>query len=168
MSTLNHLAAADRALVDAAVAQDLDLAAAGLEARDVAGQPLPVLLLFAIGGPAENGLHVDARHAAAPSSIQRRTVPNGTGDYRILHALAATHGFVLQASAAPKGGTIITAMLAAQAAKGDLAELVADAMADDRICGNESDRITRGVMQVIVRLLEVSQHAEAAAERGGV
>ncbi|MRI41712.1 hypothetical protein D5301_05575 [Stenotrophomonas sp. MH181796] len=91
-----------------------------------------------------------------------------TGDYRILHALAATHGFVLQASTAPKGGTIITAMLAAQAAKGDLAELVADAMADDRISGNESDRITRGVMQVIVKLLEVSQHAEAAAERGGV
>jgi hypothetical protein len=91
-----------------------------------------------------------------------------TGDYRILHALAATHGFVLQASTAPKGGTIITAMLAAQAAKGDLAELVADAMADDRISGNESDRIARGVMQVIVKLLEVSQHAEAAAERGGV
>lgn len=90
-----------------------------------------------------------------------------TGDYRILHALAATHGFVLQASTAPKGGTIITAMLAAQAAKGDLAELVADAMADDRISSNESDRITRGVMQVIVKLLEVSQHAEAAAERGG-
>lgn len=91
-----------------------------------------------------------------------------SGDFRILHALAATHGFVVQKVDAPQAGSITSAMLAAVAAKGDLAELVAQAMADNRITGNESDNISRGVMHVIAALVQVSQHAEAASERGGV
>ncbi|MCO7469488.1 phage regulatory CII family protein [Stenotrophomonas maltophilia] len=91
-----------------------------------------------------------------------------TGDYRILHALAATHGFMAQPVQAPEAGSIISAMLAAAAAKGDLAETIAQAMVDNRITGNESDRVSRDVMRVIAALVQVSQHAEAAAERGGV
>jgi len=91
-----------------------------------------------------------------------------TGDYRILHALAATHGFMAQPVKAPEAGSIISAMLAAAAAKGDLAETIAQAMADNRITGNESDQVSRDVMRVIAALVQVSQHAEAAAERGGV
>lgn len=90
-----------------------------------------------------------------------------SGDYRILHALAASHGFVVQRVEAPVSGSVITALLAAAAAKGDLAEVVAKSMEDNRISANESDRISRGVMQVIAALVQVSQHAEAAAERGG-
>lgn len=95
------------------------------------------------------------------------TLMGKSGDYRILHALAANHGFVIQRVEAPVSGSVITALLAAAAAKGELAEVVAKSMEDSRISANESDRISRGVMQVIAALVQVSQHAEAAAERGG-
>ncbi len=91
-----------------------------------------------------------------------------TADYRILHALCAEHGFIAQRVDAPESGTLITALLAAAAAKGDLAELVSEAMADNRITPNEADAIARACQQVMAALVQVSQHAEAAAERGGV
>ncbi|PJL44724.1 phage regulatory CII family protein [Stenotrophomonas maltophilia] len=91
-----------------------------------------------------------------------------TGDFRILHALCAEHGFIAQRVDAPESGTLITALLAAAAAKGDLAELVSEAMADNRISPNEADAIARACQQVMAALVQVSQHAEAAAERGGV
>ncbi|HEP1207020.1 TPA: phage regulatory CII family protein [Stenotrophomonas maltophilia] len=91
-----------------------------------------------------------------------------TGDYRILHALCAEHGFIAQRVDAPESGSLITALLSAAAAKGDLAELVSEAMADNRITPNEADAIARACQQVMAALVQVSQHAEAAAERGGV
>lgn len=91
-----------------------------------------------------------------------------TGDYRILHALCAEHGFIAQRVDAPESGTLITALLSAAAAKGDLAELVSEAMADNRITPNEADAISRACQQVMAALVQVSQHAEAAVERGGV
>lgn len=91
-----------------------------------------------------------------------------TGDYRILHALCAEHGFIAQRVDAPESGTLITALLSAAAAKGDLAELVSEAMSDNRITPNEADAISRACQQVMAALVQVSQHAEAAAERGGV
>ncbi|KAG0920412.1 hypothetical protein G6F32_015614 [Rhizopus arrhizus] len=90
-----------------------------------------------------------------------------TGDFRILHALCAEHGFIAQRVDAPESGTLITALLSAAAAKGDLAELVSKAMADNRITPNEADDISRACQQVMAALVQVSQHAEAAAERGG-
>jgi len=96
------------------------------------------------------------------------TLMGRTGDYRILHALCAEHGFIAQRVDAPESGTLITALLAAAAAKGDLAELVSEAMADNRITENEADAIARACQQVMAALVQVSQHAEAAAERGGV
>ncbi|KAG1174677.1 hypothetical protein G6F35_016637 [Rhizopus arrhizus] len=68
-ATLDYLPAADRAFVDAGGAENLDLPASGGEARHVAGQLLPVLLLLAIGGATEDGLHVDAGHAASARSV---------------------------------------------------------------------------------------------------
>ncbi len=91
-----------------------------------------------------------------------------TGDYRILHALCAEHGFVAQRVEAPESGSLITALLAAAAAKGDLAEMVSDAMVDNRITPNEADEISRACQKVMAALVQVSQHAEAASERGGV
>lgn len=90
-----------------------------------------------------------------------------TGDFRILHALCAQHGFVAQRSDAPESGSLISALLQAAAAKGDLAELVSSALDDGRISPNEADAIARGCAAVMSRLVQVSQHAEAAAERGG-
>ncbi|QBR44127.1 phage regulatory CII family protein [Stenotrophomonas indicatrix] len=96
------------------------------------------------------------------------TLMGRTGDYRILHALCAEHGFIAQRVDAPQSGNLITALLSAAAAKGDLAELVSEAMADNRITPNEADAIARACQQVMAALVQVSQHAEAAAERGGV
>ncbi len=95
------------------------------------------------------------------------TLLGKTGDYRILHALCAEHGFIAQRVDAPQSGNLITALLSAAAAKGDLAELVSEAMADSRITPNEADAIARACQQVMAALVQVSQHAEAAAERGG-
>lgn len=91
-----------------------------------------------------------------------------TGDYRILHALCAEHGFVARRVEPPESGSLITALLAAAAAKGDLAEMVSDAMVDNRITPNEADEISRACQKVMAALVQVSQHAEAASERGGV
>ncbi|MET3149121.1 UNVERIFIED_ORG: hypothetical protein ABIC77_000315 [Stenotrophomonas geniculata] len=96
------------------------------------------------------------------------TLMGRTGDYRILHALCAEHGFIAQRVDAPQSGNLITALLSAAAAKGDLAELISEAMADNRITQNEADAIARACQQVMAALVQVSQHAEAAAERGGV
>lgn len=61
-----------------------------------------------------------------------------TGDHRILHALAGTHECVVQRTDAPDSGSMIGALLAASAAKGDLAEILSTAMADNRITPNEA------------------------------
>ncbi|OEZ02294.1 MULTISPECIES: phage regulatory CII family protein [Stenotrophomonas] len=90
------------------------------------------------------------------------------GDYRILHALAASHGFVLQRVDAPDGGSMIGALLAAAAAKGDLSQVIADALADGRVTPNEADAVGRACAQVMAAIAQVGQHADAAAERGGV
>ncbi|WP_411850699.1 phage regulatory CII family protein [Stenotrophomonas sp. LGBM10] len=96
------------------------------------------------------------------------TLLGRTGDYRILHALCAEHGLIAQRVDAPQSGNLITALLSAAAAEGDLAELVSEAMADSRITPNEADAIARACQQVMAALVQVSQHAEAAADRGGV
>ncbi|MCD9096164.1 phage regulatory CII family protein [Luteimonas fraxinea] len=86
-----------------------------------------------------------------------------SGDYRILHALAASHGFVLQRVEAPETGTLICSLLAASAAKGDLAEMVSKAIRDGSISPNEADEIGRGCATVIAAIVQVAQHANASA-----
>lgn len=91
-----------------------------------------------------------------------------TGDFRILHALAATHGFVLDRVEAPTSGSMISALLTAAHAKGDLSQLVADAISDGKVTPNEADEIGRACALVMAAIAQVGQHADAAAERGGV
>lgn len=90
-----------------------------------------------------------------------------SGDYRILHAMAADHGFVVQRVDAPQSGSMIGALLAAAHAKGDLSQLIADALADGQISPNEADEIGRACALVQAAIAQVGQHADAAAERGG-
>lgn len=90
-----------------------------------------------------------------------------TGDFRILHALCAEHGFVAQRIEAPESGSLIGSLLTAAAAKGGLAELISNAMADSQISPNEADAISRACAQVMAAIVQVSQHAEALAKRGG-
>lgn len=86
-----------------------------------------------------------------------------TGDDRMLHALAAQHGYTLQATEVPEAGSIICAMLAASAAKGDLAAILAQALADRRITANEAGDIARACASVQAAMALVAQHARAEA-----
>lgn len=88
-----------------------------------------------------------------------------TGDDRMLHALAAHHGYTLQAIDAPSSGSIMTAMLAAAIAKGDLAEVLVHSMSDNRITPNEASDIARACAAVQAAVAQVSQHATAGVAK---
>jgi hypothetical protein len=89
-----------------------------------------------------------------------------TGDHRILHALAAEHGYTLQRIDAPDTGSMIGSLLSASAAKGDLAEILSAAMADNRITPNEATDIARACAAVQAAIVRVSQHAAESARVG--
>ena len=86
-----------------------------------------------------------------------------TGDHRILHALAGTHDHVAQRTEAPDSGSMIGSLLAAAAAKGDLAEILSAAMADSRISPNEAADISRACAAIQAAITAVSAHAHKAA-----
>lgn len=89
-----------------------------------------------------------------------------TGDYRILHALAATHGFVAVKVDAPEIGCLTSAMFEAAKAKGGLAALLLEILVDGEVTQNEAERVTRKVMAAIQAFTAVSQHAHAKAHQG--
>jgi len=89
-----------------------------------------------------------------------------TGDHRILHALAAEHGYTLQRIDAPAAGNMIGAVLAAAAAKGDLAEIISEALADNRVTPNEAADIARACAAVQAAIVQVGQHAAESARAG--
>ncbi len=64
-----------------------------------------------------------------------------TGDHRMLAALAASHGYVLQRAAQGEGDGVLAAHLAMSAAKGDLASVLQDALRDGRITPIEAASI---------------------------
>jgi hypothetical protein len=86
-----------------------------------------------------------------------------TGDHRILQALASSHGYTLQPVNAPSAGSVMTAMLATAIAKGDLAEVLAAAMADNRITPNEATDISRACAAVQAAVIDVSRRAATEA-----
>ncbi len=89
-----------------------------------------------------------------------------TGDHRMLHALAAEHGYTLQQMGEPASGSMLGCLLAASAAKGDLAEILTEALADNRITPNEAADIARACAAVQAAIVRVGQHATAAAKAG--
>lgn len=89
-----------------------------------------------------------------------------SNDFRILHALAANHGFVAVKSDAPEFGCLNSAMLQAAAAKGGLAGLLLEVLADGDVTQNEADKVVRKVMTAIQALTAVAQHAQAKASEG--
>lgn len=92
-----------------------------------------------------------------------------SNDYQILHALAATHGFVaIRVDGEDEGeGGLVTSLLEAGKAKGDLQGLVSDALTDLIITPNERANIVRAVMRAIQKLSAVAQHATAASRKEG-
>ncbi|AOY63416.1 phage regulatory CII family protein [Xanthomonas citri pv. glycines] len=89
-----------------------------------------------------------------------------TGDDRILHALAAEHGYTLTRTGAPTSGTMLTALLSASSAKGKLSQIISEAIDDGRITQNEAAEIAVACTDAQAQLAQVAQHARAAAEAG--
>ncbi|WP_426787846.1 phage regulatory CII family protein [Xanthomonas campestris] len=89
-----------------------------------------------------------------------------TGDDRMLHALAAEHGYTLQRTEAPTGGNMLAALLSASSAKGKLAQIIGEAIGDGRITPNEATDIAAACGDAQAMLAEVAQHARAAAQAG--
>ena len=86
-----------------------------------------------------------------------------TGDFRILHALAASHGGIFVQLDSPQAGSLIGALLATDSAKGDLSKIVADAIADGRITPNEKAKIRKAVAAVQSLVSMVGRLAEVGA-----
>ena len=85
-----------------------------------------------------------------------------TGDFRILHALAANHGGIFVQLDLPESGCLIATLLATDSAKGDLSKAVADAVKDGRITANERARIRKAVAGVQLLLAKVGVLAEVS------
>lgn len=86
-----------------------------------------------------------------------------TGDHRMLQALAASHGYVLQRAEHSEGEGVLSAHLALSAAKGELSAALLDALRDGRITQNEATLIASAgaaVQAAIVHLVSTT-YAEA-------
>ena len=90
-----------------------------------------------------------------------------TADHRILHALAAEHGYVLQkADEVTAGASLLQVLLSANAAEGNFDSVLQEALSDGKITQNEMKAITEAGMRqtsthmALLRLCQaISQHA---------
>lgn len=89
-----------------------------------------------------------------------------TGDHRILHALAAEHGYTLQASSSDATVDLLSSALSASTANGDLCEVIAKALADGQVNPNELADIARACAAVQERVVAISRGAAARVRRG--
>jgi len=89
-----------------------------------------------------------------------------TGDDRMLHALAAEHGYVLRRVEGAASGTVIGAVLAVSKRQGDLAQAVATSLEDGRITPNESSEIGRLCASIQADAADLAQRAELASGAG--
>lgn len=90
-----------------------------------------------------------------------------TGDHRIAHAMAGSLGYTLTPTEGPDAGSLIAALLTAAAGQGDLAKVVADALADGRITPNEAASIARACATVQAATVAIAMHASGAAQGRG-
>lgn len=92
-----------------------------------------------------------------------------TGDHRILHALAAEHGYVLQKAAdATTEGTVLQLLLRANAAEGDLDKALNDALADGRLTQNELKEVLAKNMTQASAQMALMRKLCAIVEQGRV
>lgn len=92
-----------------------------------------------------------------------------TGDHRLLHALAAEHGYTLQPVGGDRPGDLLGAVLATAAAKGELAAVIAKAISDGVVSQNDLAAIGRACAALQACIVAIGQEAnEAAAAAGSV
>jgi len=89
-----------------------------------------------------------------------------TGDDRMLHALAAEHGYVLRRVEGAASGSVIGAVLAVSKRQGDLAQAVATSLEDGKITPNESSEIGRLCASIQAEAADLAQRAELASAGG--
>lgn len=87
-----------------------------------------------------------------------------TGDHRILHALAAEHGYTLQRTEGEEGSCVVTALLALVSAQGAMSQAVSDSIADGKITPNEAAAIARVCAEVQATAATLASSARAASE----
>ncbi|WP_312237047.1 phage regulatory CII family protein [Stenotrophomonas sp.] len=97
--------------------------------------------------------------------VEASEIMGVTGNDSVLHALAAEHGYTLAKAEAPTSGSLIGSLLAASGAKGDLADLIAESMADHLITPNEASAIAHHCARLQAIFAELAQHAAAAAAK---
>lgn len=87
-----------------------------------------------------------------------------TGDFQILHSLAANHGFVLSLVSREPTCPILAAILQAQAAHGELSGVIEVAMRDGRISANEKADIEESALHAVSKVLAMVNALVAKAE----
>lgn len=89
-----------------------------------------------------------------------------TGDHRMLHALAAQHGYVLQRIDAAGGpADLLGALLACDARKGELTQLLHDSLADGNLSPNEWSQVAQAGTATQAALVILLQRLQAMAEQ---
>ncbi|WP_372380276.1 phage regulatory CII family protein [Xanthomonas sp. NCPPB 1062] len=89
-----------------------------------------------------------------------------TGDFRVLHSLAAEHGFGLVLLEPGEAGGLMDSFLAASGAKGALAMLLSEVLADHKVSPNEADQVDQLCLKAQAFLVQLSARARAAAQAG--
>ncbi len=90
-----------------------------------------------------------------------------TGDYRILHALAGNHGFVLEmAPALEDAAGVLTRVLNADAAKGEFAQVLQSALEDGVVTPNEYHELARSTASVHATLVHLLNKLRELAKPG--
>lgn len=88
-------------------------------------------------------------------------------DHSMLHALAGNHGYTLQRIGGGENGSVFAAMLAASAAKGDLASALAAALSDGELTPNEIKNVNALCAAVQAAMVNLAAIARGVGERGG-
>lgn len=88
-----------------------------------------------------------------------------TGDHRILHALAAEHGYTLQPMAEDSAECLMSAVLASSAAKGEMATVISAALEDGVITPNELADIKRACSALQAQVVAIAKRAAAKVRR---
>ncbi|MEQ8034288.1 phage regulatory CII family protein [Xanthomonas sp. WHRI 6106] len=90
-----------------------------------------------------------------------------SGDFRILHALAAEHDFIVQRADVTLAGGVVESLLDAGELKGKLCKLIADSYADQVLTLNEAKALATlcGQLQAIFGQMAQAAFAEAKVTR---
>jgi hypothetical protein len=90
-----------------------------------------------------------------------------TGDHRILHALAAQHGYALVRIEADDDTDILAAVLNADAAKGDLSTLLREALKDKKLTAREFKGLAAASAAAQAALVTLMACARALVPKAG-